>query len=114
MAAHLRASAYLGLPSFLHALLTKAREMGTPLAFEAAFVIDDTEVSAGDIEDRVEVLEVQSDVQSAFEQVRESQRTVALYSQKLVPIAEQNVAVARNNYIAGRGDFLRLAASLDW
>jgi phenylacetate-CoA ligase len=39
VAAHLRATAYLGLPSFLHALLTKARELGTPLSFEAAFVI---------------------------------------------------------------------------
>jgi phenylacetate-CoA ligase len=39
VAAHVRASAYLGLPSFLHALLAKARELGTPLALEAAFVI---------------------------------------------------------------------------
>jgi phenylacetate-CoA ligase len=39
VAAHVRATAYLGLPSFLHALLTKARELGTPLSFEAAFVI---------------------------------------------------------------------------
>ncbi len=39
VASHLRASAYLGLPSFLHALLTKARELGTPLSFEAAFVL---------------------------------------------------------------------------
>jgi len=39
VAAHARATAYLGLPSFLHALLAKARELGTPLSFEAAFVI---------------------------------------------------------------------------
>jgi phenylacetate-coenzyme A ligase PaaK-like adenylate-forming protein len=39
VAAHVKASAYLGLPSFLHALLVKAREQGTPLSFEAAFVI---------------------------------------------------------------------------
>lgn len=39
VAAHLRATAYLGLPSFLLALLQKAREAGTPLSFEAAFVI---------------------------------------------------------------------------
>jgi len=39
VAAHVRATAYLGLPSFLHALLTKARELGTPLAFETAWVI---------------------------------------------------------------------------
>ena len=39
VAAHVRATAYLGLPSFLHALLTKARELGTPLSFETAWVI---------------------------------------------------------------------------
>ncbi len=39
VAAHVKATAYLGLPSFLHALLTKARELGTPLSFETAWVI---------------------------------------------------------------------------
>ena len=39
VAAHVKATAYLGLPSFLHALLVKARELGAPLSFEAAFVI---------------------------------------------------------------------------
>lgn len=33
-----RASAYLGTPSFLYALLKRARELGTPLAVEVAFV----------------------------------------------------------------------------
>lgn len=57
------------------------------------------------------VLEVQSDVQSSFEQVRESQRTVALYNEKLVPIAEQNVGVARSNYDTSKITFLELAIS---
>ncbi|HVP69483.1 MAG TPA: AMP-binding protein [Anaeromyxobacteraceae bacterium] len=39
VAAHLRSTAYLGLPSFLHALLVKGRELGTRLSFETAFVI---------------------------------------------------------------------------
>jgi phenylacetate-CoA ligase len=39
VAAHVKATAYLGLPSFLHALLVKAREQGNPLSFESAFVI---------------------------------------------------------------------------
>jgi phenylacetate-CoA ligase len=38
-AAHLRATAFLGLPSFLRTLLARGRELGTPLALEAAFVI---------------------------------------------------------------------------
>ena len=38
VAASLRASAYLGTPSFLYALLKRGREVGTPLRIEAAFV----------------------------------------------------------------------------
>jgi len=39
VAAHVGATAYLGTPSFLHTLLGKAREAGTPLRIEAAFVV---------------------------------------------------------------------------
>ena len=39
VAAHLGATAYLGLPSFLHALLAKGRELSLPLRFETAFVL---------------------------------------------------------------------------
>jgi phenylacetate-CoA ligase len=39
VAAHVGATAYTGLPSFLHALLSRAREMGTPLRLETAHVI---------------------------------------------------------------------------
>jgi len=39
VAAHLGARAYLGLPSFLHALLAKGRELSLPLSFETAFVV---------------------------------------------------------------------------
>ena len=39
VASHLKATAYLGTPSFLHALVSRARELGTPLHFEAAFVV---------------------------------------------------------------------------
>ncbi len=39
VAHHVGATCYLGLPSFLHTLLTRAREMGTPLRLEVAFVI---------------------------------------------------------------------------
>jgi phenylacetate-CoA ligase len=38
MAADLKVSGYTGTPSFLHTLLTKAREIGPPLAIEVAFV----------------------------------------------------------------------------
>jgi phenylacetate-CoA ligase len=39
VAATLRATAYIGTPSFLLTLAQKARELGTPLALEVAFVI---------------------------------------------------------------------------
>jgi phenylacetate-CoA ligase len=39
VAAHVGATAYLGTPSFLHTLLAKARDEGTPLRIEAAFVV---------------------------------------------------------------------------
>jgi phenylacetate-CoA ligase len=39
VAAHLGATAYLGTPSFLHTLLLRARELGTPLRMETAFVV---------------------------------------------------------------------------
>jgi len=39
VAAHVGATAYLGTPSFLHTLLSKAREAGTPLRIEVAFVV---------------------------------------------------------------------------
>jgi phenylacetate-CoA ligase len=38
IAATLRATAYLGTPSFLYALLKRGRELGTPLQIEVAFV----------------------------------------------------------------------------
>lgn len=56
-------------------------------------------------------LEVQSDVQMAYEQVRESQRTLTLYSDKLLPAAEQNVAAARANYDTAKINFLDLATA---
>jgi phenylacetate-CoA ligase len=39
IAAQVGATAYTGLPSFLHALVVKSKELGVPLAFETAFVV---------------------------------------------------------------------------
>jgi phenylacetate-CoA ligase len=39
VAAHLKATAYIGTPSFLLTLLQKAKETGAPLSFEVAFVV---------------------------------------------------------------------------
>jgi outer membrane protein TolC len=54
-------------------------------------------------------LEIQYEVIAASQQVDESRKTVELYSQRLVPAAEQNVAAARANYEVGKLNFLDLS-----
>ena len=55
------------------------------------------------------VLDVQYEVQSAYAQLDESRKAVRLYSERFLPAAEQNVAVARANYDVGKTTFLGLA-----
>lgn len=55
------------------------------------------------------LLDIRYEVQTAHAELRESQQAVALYAERFVPLAEQNVAVARANYDVGQGDFLNLA-----
>ena len=55
------------------------------------------------------ILDAQSEVQVAYEQVRESLRTSKLYSQKLIPAVEENVSLARSHYDTGKITFLDLA-----
>jgi len=54
-------------------------------------------------------LEIQYEVLAAAEQAEESRKAVELYSQRLIPAAEQNVAAARSNYEVGKLNFLQLA-----
>jgi outer membrane protein TolC len=53
-------------------------------------------------------LEVSYEVQSAYEQLEESRKTVALYRDRYVSIADQSVKAARANYEANKGSFLEL------
>jgi outer membrane protein TolC len=55
------------------------------------------------------VLDIQYEVHSAYERVDESRKTVQLYADRIIPAAEQNVAVARANYDVGKITFLGLA-----
>ncbi len=48
-------------------------------------------------------------MQTAYAQLDESRKSLALYVEKLLPIAEQNVAASRTNYDASQGSFLDLA-----
>lgn len=55
------------------------------------------------------VLDVQYEVQTAYAQLEESRKSLALYSEKLLPFAGQNVDAARTNYDVGKDSFLDLA-----
>jgi len=56
-------------------------------------------------------LEIQYEVTSAAQQVEESRKAVELYSHRLMPAAEQNVAAAQANYQANKGGFVELAVA---
>jgi outer membrane protein TolC len=52
--------------------------------------------------------DVQNDVVMAYRQVEESRRTLKLYDESILPVAEQNLASAQSNYTTNKIDFLRL------
>lgn len=56
-------------------------------------------------------LDVQYEVATAYEQLDESRQTLQLFSEKLVPAAEQNVTAARSNYDVSKTTFLDLATA---
>ena len=53
-------------------------------------------------------LDLAYEVQTAYEQLDEARRTVALYQERFLPLAEQSVTAARANYETSRGSFLEL------
>jgi cobalt-zinc-cadmium efflux system outer membrane protein len=55
--------------------------------------------------------DVNQEVESAYAQVAEMRAIVELYVTRTLPAAQRNVASARNDYVANRGDFLRLIAA---
>jgi outer membrane protein TolC len=57
------------------------------------------------------LLDIQYEVQQGYAELVESQKTLRLYTDKLIPIAEQNVSAARSNYDVGKSSFLDLAAA---
>ncbi len=55
--------------------------------------------------------DINNDVQTAYERVIEMRRIVQIYEDRVLPAATQNVSSARADYVAGRGDFLRLVSA---
>lgn len=54
-------------------------------------------------------LDIEYEVQSAYERLAESRKVVDLYREKLIPTAEQNVAATRASYENAKATFLDLA-----
>jgi cobalt-zinc-cadmium efflux system outer membrane protein len=53
-------------------------------------------------------VEIQYEVQAAYEQAEEARKTVDLYTKQYLPLAEQNLALARTNYDVGKTTYLSL------
>jgi outer membrane protein, heavy metal efflux system len=51
---------------------------------------------------------IRNEVQTAYAKLRASRRTLDLYTKKVLPAAQDNVAAAASGYTAGTVDFLRL------
>ncbi|MGH8568068.1 MAG: TolC family protein, partial [Gammaproteobacteria bacterium] len=51
------------------------------------------------------------EVQRAYDRVEESRHVLALYRQKLLPLAAENLQAALADYESGAGDFLTLLSA---
>jgi outer membrane protein TolC len=54
-------------------------------------------------------LDIQYEVQAAYEEVKESSQAAELYAKKFLPFAQQNLDAARSDYDVGKTTFLTLA-----
>jgi len=59
-----------------------------------------------DLTRQARMSEIMGQVQQAYDRVRESEHVLSLYQNRLLPLAEENLAAARSDYEAGRGNFL--------
>lgn len=57
---------------------------------------------------RQRVLNISSEVQRAYDRVRESEQLLQIISQRLLPLAEETLSAAQADYESSRGDFLAL------
>lgn len=58
-----------------------------------------------------QVAEVAGEVQRAYDRVAESRHVLALYRDRLLPLAEENLDAAKADYQSGHGDFLTLVTT---
>ena len=60
---------------------------------------------------KTKVAKILDAVQRAYEQVRESEHVLTLYGDRLLPLAEENLAAAQSDYESGSGGFLDLISA---
>jgi cobalt-zinc-cadmium efflux system outer membrane protein len=51
---------------------------------------------------------IKTQVQQALDRLQESQQLLQLYKERLLPLAQENLSTAKQDYETGRGDFLSL------
>lgn len=88
----------MNVPIYLEKYRAAAREAMFELSKQRA-----------EYEQRVD--DVNQEVEAAYAQVVEMAEIVKLYTERTLPAARQNVASAQSDYIANRGDFLRLVSA---
>jgi len=64
-----------------------------------------------DADQKAKVAQIMDAVQRAYEQVRENEHILKLYRDRLLPLADENLAAAQSDYESGRGGFLDLISA---
>ena len=64
-----------------------------------------------DADQKTKVAKILDAVQRAYEQVRENEHVLKLYQNRLLPLAEENLAAAQSEYESGSGGFLDLISA---
>lgn len=64
-----------------------------------------------DAEQKTRIAQIQDAVQRAYEQVHETEKVLTLYEDRLLPLAQENLAAAQSDYESGRGGFLDLISA---
>jgi outer membrane protein TolC len=62
-------------------------------------------------EQQAKAVEIAGEVQRAYDRVEESRHILALYREKLLPKADENLQAAKADYESGAGDFLALVTA---
>ena len=93
--------------------LTAGASINIPLRGKRNAASDETRARTLrlDADQKTNVAKILDAVQRAYEQVRESEHVLTLYGDRLLPLAEENLAAAQSDYESGSGGFLELISA---